>query len=40
MDLSTVTVDFTPVYVLAVNIISALIGLAAVRKAIKLSNRS
>ncbi len=40
MDFSTVTVDFAPVYTLAVTIVTALIGLIAVRKVIKLSNRS
>lgn len=40
MDLSTVTVDLTPVYTLAVTIVGALVGLLAVRKVIKLANRS
>ncbi len=40
MDFSTVSVDFAPVYVLAVTIVTALLGLAAIRKVIKLTNRS
>ena len=40
MDLSTVTVDLSAVYTLAVTIVSALVGLIVVRKVIKLSNRS
>ncbi len=40
MDFSSATVDLTPVYGLAVTIVGALVGMVAVRKAIKLVNRS
>jgi hypothetical protein len=40
MDLSQVTVDLKPVFTLAVTVITALATLLAVRKAIKLTNRS
>lgn len=40
MDLSQVTVDLTPIFTLGVTIVGALVGLIAVRKAIKLANRS
>lgn len=40
MDLGQVTVDLAPVFTLAVTIIGALVGLIAVRKAIRLANRS
>ena len=40
MDLSSITVDFSQVYTLAGTIIGALVGMIAVRKAIKLTNRS
>jgi hypothetical protein len=40
MDLSSITVDLKPIFTLGVTIIGALVGLIAVRKAIKLSNRS
>lgn len=40
MDLSTVTVDFSSILGLAVIIVTALIALIPIRKAIKLSNRS
>jgi F0F1-type ATP synthase assembly protein I len=40
MDLSTVTVNTAPIFTLAVTVIGALVGLLAVRKAVKLANRS
>jgi hypothetical protein len=40
MDLSGVTVDLSPVYTLAVTLVTAGVGLFAVRKVIKLMNRS
>ena len=40
MDFSTVTVDLAPVYALAVTIVTGLVGMIAVRKVIKLVNRS
>ena len=40
MDLSTITVDLSSVFTLAVTIVGALVSLIAVRKVIKLSNRS
>ena len=40
MDVAGLTVDLTPVFTLATTIVGALIGLIAVRKVIKLSNRS
>jgi hypothetical protein len=40
MDLSQVTVDLKPIFTLAVTVIGALVGLIAVRKGIKLANRS
>jgi prophage maintenance system killer protein len=40
LDLSTVTVDTAPVFVLAVTIITALAAVWVIRKAIKLTNRS
>lgn len=40
MDFSTVTVDLAPVFTLAVTIVGALVGLVAVRKVIKLANRT
>jgi hypothetical protein len=40
MDTSLITVDLAPVYTLAVTIVTALVGLLAVRKTIKLANRS
>jgi hypothetical protein len=40
MDFSQVTVNLQPIYTLAVTIVGALVGLIAVRKAVKLANRS
>lgn len=40
MDFSTVVVDFTSIFALAVIVVTALISLIPIRKAIKLSNRS
>jgi hypothetical protein len=40
MDFSEVSVNLTPIFGLAVTIVGALVGLIAVRKAIKLANRS
>ena len=40
MDLSSITVDLSPVFTLAATIVGALVGMIAVRKVIKLSNRS
>ena len=40
MDFSGVNVDLSAIYGLAVTIVGALVGLIAVRKAIKLSNKS
>lgn len=40
LDLSSVSVDLTPVYTLAGTIVTAGVGLFAVRKVIKLMNRS
>jgi hypothetical protein len=40
MDFSSLTVSLTPVYQLAVAIVTAGVGLFAVRKVIKLMNRS
>jgi hypothetical protein len=40
LDLSLVTVDTAPVFVLAVTIITALAAVWVIRKAIKLTNRS
>ena len=40
MDFSSVSVDLAPVYALAVTIVGALVGMIAVRKVIKLVNRS
>ncbi len=40
LDLSGITVDLSPVYTLAATFITAGAGMYAVRKAIKLVNRS
>ncbi len=40
MDFSTVTVNFSTIFELAVIIVTALITLIPIRKAIKLSNKS
>ena len=40
LNLSSVTVDLTPVYTLAATIVTAGVGMFAVRKVIKLMNRS
>ncbi len=40
MDFSTVVVDLTPVFGLTVTIVTALIGLIAVRKVVKTANRT
>jgi len=40
MDFTGITVDLAPVYSLAVIIVGALVGMVAVRKVIKLVNRS
>lgn len=40
MDFSNLTIDFSAVYTLATTVVTALIGLAVVRKSIKLANRS
>jgi hypothetical protein len=40
MDFSQVSVNLTPVFGLATTIVGALVGMIAVRKAIKLVNRS
>ncbi len=40
MDLTAVTVDLGQYFVLATTIITALVGLIAVRKIVKLTNRT
>ncbi len=40
LDLSAIAVDLKPIFAMAVTIIGALVTLLAVRKAIKLANRS
>lgn len=40
MDFGKVTVDLAPVFGLGATIVSALVGMIVVRKAIKLVNRS